>query len=104
MRTAAKVDANHAEIMEGLRKKGIAVKSTAPLGKGVPDLLASYRGVTVWFEVKQPGEKPNAAQVEFLSTWPGLAYVVESADEAHRLIVEAARPCACRSSREEAEQ
>lgn len=92
MRTAAKVDGNHAQIVSALRKAGIAVKSLAAVGKGVPDLLCAFRGTTVLLEVKQHGEKANAAQIEFLSTWPGHAYIVWSADEAVRVVVEAARP------------
>jgi len=35
---AAKVDANHSEIVSALRKCGISVQSTASIGKGFPDL------------------------------------------------------------------
>lgn len=92
MRTAAKVDGNHGQILDALNKfPGMRAYSTAQLGKGKPDILAAFRGATVWLEVKQPGEKPNAAQVEFLASWPGKAYVVCDPDEAVRVVVEAAR-------------
>jgi len=40
MRRRAKVDGNHAEIVEALRKKGWLVLSLAPVGDGCPDILA----------------------------------------------------------------
>lgn len=91
LRTAAKVDGNHAQIVSALRKAGIAVKSLAAIGGGFPDLLCAFRGVAVLLEIKRPGEKPNAAQIEFLATWPAPAYVVQSEEEAIRMVVEAAR-------------
>ena len=92
-RQAAKVDGNHGAIVKALRDfPGIAVKSLAALGKGVPDLLVAFRGTTVLLEVKQPGEKPNAGQIRFMADWPGLVYIVSDGDEAVRVVVEAARP------------
>jgi hypothetical protein len=93
MRTAAKTDGNHGQIVKALRDfPGIAVLSLAALGKGCPDLLVAFRGVTCLLEVKQPGKKPNAGQIKFIADWPGLVYVVSSGDEAVRVVVEAARP------------
>lgn len=97
MRHAAKVDANHSEIVGELRKRGIAVTSLAQIGKGVPDLLACFRGVLVLLEVKIPGEDLNAAQKEFAEVWP--VKVVRSKDEAVLACVEAARPIHCRFER-----
>lgn len=96
LRTAAKVDQNHAEIMEALRKAGIAAKSTAAMGKGFPDIIAATRETTVLLEVKSGGEKPNTAQIEFMASWPGRVYVVRSGEEAVDVVIAAARPCACR--------
>lgn len=39
MRRAAKVDANHAAIVDRLRAMGCLVQSLAAIGGGVPDLL-----------------------------------------------------------------
>lgn len=89
---AGRVDLNHAEIIAALRKAGIAAKSTAAIGAGFPDIIAATRGVTVLLEVKQPGEKANSAQMAFLASWPGRAYMVTSPEEAIRVVVESARP------------
>lgn len=36
------------------------------LGPGTPDLHVLFRGQAYWLEVKQPGEKPRADQVEWM--------------------------------------
>jgi hypothetical protein len=43
----------------------------------------------VFLEVKQPGEKQNAAQIKFAERWP--VAVVRSGPEAVLAVVEAAR-------------
>lgn len=84
-------DTNQAEIVTALRKAGIAVKSLGAVGDGCPDLLVAFRETTVLLEVKSPGGQLRASQIEFLASWPGKAYVVESGEEAVRVVVEAAR-------------
>lgn len=102
MRKMGRVDANHGQVVDALRQFGCVVRSTAQLGDGFPDLIVGYRGVLVVLEVKD-GSKPEsarkltAAEVKFLSEWPR-AYVVTSPQDAIEAVVEAARPCACRSS------
>jgi hypothetical protein len=93
VRRAAKVDLNHREIVEALRKLPCEVLSLAPVGSGCPDILALFRGRLVLLEVKQPGEKQNAAQLAFASRWP--VSVVRSGAEAVDAVVAAGRPCAC---------
>jgi len=44
MRRTAKVDANHREIVDALRRIGAGVQSLAGVGNGVPDLLVYFRG------------------------------------------------------------
>lgn len=100
MRRAAHIDGNHGEVVTALRRAGIAVLSLAAVGKGVPDLLCAFRETTVLLEVKNPDSdrgkpsKVSAATVGFIASWPGKAYVVWSAEEAVRVVVEAARPSA----------
>ena len=97
MRRAAKVDGNHGAVVEALRKAGIAVKSLASVGGGMPDLLCALRGVNVLLEVKD-GSKPKweltltKAEAEFFGTWPGPVFLVKSPEEAVSVVVEAARP------------
>lgn len=96
VRRAGKVDGNHGEVMQALRGLGCVVKSLAAVGGGFPDLLVGFRGVLVLLEVKDGSLPPSKRklttdQAEFVATWPA-TYVVESPDEAVRVVVEAARP------------
>lgn len=59
MRRAARVDANHSEIVQLLREIGCSVQSLAGVADGCPDLLVGYRGQTFLFEVKD-GMKPSS--------------------------------------------
>ncbi len=61
MRRVARVDSNQAEVVKALRKIGVVVTPIHQLGKGVPDLLCSYRQVWTLLEVKD-GEKPPSAR------------------------------------------
>jgi Holliday junction resolvase len=80
MRRAAKVDGNHALIVEHFRARGCSVLSLAAMGKGVPDLLVAKQGVTWLVEVKQPKGKQNLQQEEWVEKWAGCWAVVK--DEA----------------------
>lgn len=96
MRRAARVDGNHADVVAALRGAGIQVVSTAAMGKGFPDLLCAFRGLLVLLEVKDGTLPPSARALtkqeqEFIAAWPR-SYVVTSAEEAVRVVVEAARP------------
>ncbi len=76
MRRAARVDGNHAEIVDFFKKLGCSVLSLAPLGGGVPDLLVAINGITWLVEVKMPNGKENKMQIEFAITWKGCRAVV----------------------------
>jgi Holliday junction resolvase len=76
MRRAARVDGNHAQIVDCFKKLGCSVLSLAPLGKGVPDLLVAINGITWLVEVKMPSGKENELQIEFAITWKGCRAVV----------------------------
>ncbi len=85
---AGRVDGNHAAIVSALRKIGCRVWSTAPLGRGFPDLLVLRLGRLWLFEVKFPGEKLNDAEVKFHSEWRSESVcIVRSVDEAIALVV-----------------
>ncbi len=82
-----KLDGNHNEILKGLRDWGAAAESTAAVGKGFPDIIASYAGRTVLFEVKDPAQKPSARrltddEVKFHASWRGNLAVVETIEQA----------------------
>ena len=60
VRRRAKVDGNHGEIVDALRRAGASVTSLAAVGKGVPDLLVGHAGRTALVEVKDGSLPPSA--------------------------------------------
>lgn len=92
MRRAAKIDANHHEIVDALRKVGASVHSLAAVGCGVPDLLVGYHGLTHLLEVKDGSKPPSARkltkdQQDWHRDWRGAdVYVVTSVDDALKAI------------------
>ena len=93
MRRAAKVDQNQSEIVAALRGIGATVQPLHAVGQGCPDLLAGFRGRNVLIEVKDGSRPPSARkltpdQSEWHAGWKGQACVVESIDDALRVIVE----------------
>lgn len=73
---AAKVDANHAQVVSALRAAGAMVESLAGVGKGVPDLLVGVSGRLALFEIKdgakvKSAQKLTPAQVEWHARWAG---------------------------------
>lgn len=93
MRRAAKVDANQTEIVKALRQVGASVQSLAATGKGVPDLLVGFRGKNLLLEVKDGGKAKSARkltpdQIEWHQGWRGHVAVVESAEQAIKVLGE----------------
>ena len=87
MRRAAKVDANQSEIVFALRSIGARVAPTHAVGQGFPDLVVSFRGRNVLFEVKDPSQPPSKRRLTpdqkiFHDEWDGELYVVETAEQA----------------------
>jgi len=76
MRRAAKVDANHTEIVDCFKKLGCSVLSLAAMGKGVPDLLVATNGITWLVEVKSGKGKENELQKEWAENWQGARALV----------------------------
>jgi len=83
-RTWGKPDTNQAAIVAALRKVGVSVMVTAPLGDGQPDLVCSWRGRVTFLEVKRPGKKLRPNQTRWVAAWDPFANfaVVETAVEA----------------------
>lgn len=85
-RRAARVDANHAEIRDGLRALGVDVEDMSGLGAGRPDLLTWKYGRLVWLECKVPkGGSLTPAQEKWHASAKAKgipAFVVRSLDEA----------------------
>ena len=87
MRRAAKIDANHSEIVAALRAVGCTVQSLASAGKGVPDLLVGTGGENVLMEVKDGSLIPSARkltpdQIAWHGSWRGRVFVVNTIAEA----------------------
>lgn len=83
VRTAAKVDANHLEIVTALRRAGYWCQSTASMGKGFPDVLVKSKANRLaLFEIKTPAGKLTADEREWHERFDGPVYVVRSIEEA----------------------
>lgn len=82
MRRNARVDRNHQEIVTAFRKLGASVLSLANLGRGVPDLLVAWCGVTMLVEVKTPKGKENDLQKEWAESWQGQIFIVRDVEGA----------------------
>ena len=92
MRRAAKTDANHAAIRNGLRRiPGVTVADTSGAGDGFPDLVCGFAGINTLLEIKD-GDKPPShrrlkpAQATFRDTWRGQYAVVTTLDEAIEIV------------------
>ena len=91
MRRAAKIDSNQIQVVSALRAAGASVQSLAAVGKGVPDLLVSIRGVNLLMEIKD-GNKPKSAQkltddqLKWHGAWQGPVCVVDGPEAALRMI------------------
>ena len=91
MRRAARRDANHAEVRDGLRAAGCKVLDLGAVGKGCPDLLVGFRGRLRLLEVKDGSKPPSARELTpdeqaFFREWGDGArlpvHVVRSLDDA----------------------
>ena len=90
--TYARIDENQPAIVKVLVEAGAGVLSLAEVGKGCPDLLVwSPDGEYLLIEIKNP-DKPKRdrdltpAQVKFHSTWKGIINIIETPEQALRLI------------------
>lgn len=71
-----RVDRNHGEIVDALRKLGATVQSLATIGDGCPDLLIGYRGLTILMEIKDGNAIPSKRlltedELKFQVRWTG---------------------------------
>lgn len=86
MRTAARVDANQAEIVDALRRTGATVQLLHMVGRGCPDVLVGYRGVNYLLEIKTETGTLTPDEVWFFEVWHGQACVVRSIEDALKII------------------
>ena len=83
---AAKVDLNHGEIVDALRKCGVSVQSLASIGKGCPDLLCAKPDGMWLIEVKGPKGKLTPDQQEFITGWRGPVHIARTVDDALKIV------------------
>lgn len=81
MRRAAKVDLNHAEILEAVRIAGWKAISTAAIGNSFPDALVAKGGFMALLEVKSEDGKLTKGQEEFCATWPGVVILARTVNQ-----------------------
>lgn len=92
MRRAAKVDANHDQVVTALRAAGARVLSLAAVGGGVPDLLVGFGCRFYALEVKDGSLSPSRRrltpdQEEWHREWAEYPVcIVHSPEEALRAI------------------
>ena len=84
MRRDAKVDTTHGPIRDHLRAAGWAVRTTARVGDGFPDLIVARRGFTALVECKTGKCGLTEGQGEFARSWPGVYVKANSPEEAER--------------------
>lgn len=90
MRLRARVDGNHAEIVQALRKVGCRVLDLSKVGAGCPDLLVSlpprkHLPELVLMEVKTARGKMTQHQRDFEAAgWP--VFMVRSVEDALRIV------------------
>ena len=80
-----KTDANQSAIVAVLREVGATVVDLSAVGRGVPDLLVGFRGVSYLLEVKNVKGKNRTTpdQDVFYAWWRGAPVaIVRTADEA----------------------
>jgi hypothetical protein len=84
----SRADLNQNEIVKALRSVGVTVHITNQVGNGFPDLVCGVFGKNFLIEVKNKETRGRltAEQEIFLDKWKGKVFVVETVDEALRVV------------------
>jgi len=90
MRSHAKKDANHVQVVTQLRKIGATVLDIAVL-KNCCDIAVGYHGKNYLFEIKDPEKTPSQkklteGEVGFHESWRGQVNVIETIDDAMKIM------------------
>lgn len=95
-RRAAKRDANHGRIRDGLRDCGYEVEDTGDLGNGMSDLIVKHRGTgrVRFVEIKDPSQPPSKRgltpdEKRYQALLGDLYVVVETLEQAVRAMTAA---------------
>jgi len=81
MRTAARSDANQKAIMDAARAVGAVVTDIHRHGRGVPDLLISFRGRWYLVEVKDADGNLTKKEREFINLHDAPVYIVRTPEQ-----------------------
>jgi Holliday junction resolvase len=77
MRGHVKRDANHGEIVDVLKAYGFSVYDAAHAGRGFPDLVVGFDGLTFLAEIKSSEKAPlTDGQEDFRRQWRGSPVVI----------------------------
>ena len=87
MKRAARLDANHHEIVRALEAVGARVQSLASVGSGCPDLVVGWRRRNILLEVKDGAKIPSKRRLtpdeeRWHRTWSGQVAIVHNVTEA----------------------
>lgn len=82
MRKYARQDANHKDIRAAFERLGCSVADLSSLGKGLPDLLVGFGGLSLCVEVKDGSKPPSKRRLtedeeRFRMNWKGGYKIVE---------------------------
>ena len=87
MRTAARVDANQAQIVQALRHVGATVQPLHQVGHGCADILVLFRGQLFALEIKMERGALTDDERRWHEQWQSpFVHVVHSVDEALRVL------------------
>lgn len=91
MRKHGRTDSNHTQVISAMRQMGATVTSLASLGKGVPDILVSYRGGWKLCEIKDGSKPPCQRKLthdesKWINNQKAPVYLIESVQDAIDLI------------------
>lgn len=89
--SAKRTDANQPDIVQALRQAGATVQHLHEVGKGCPDILIGFRGANYAAEIKDGSKAPSKRRLtpdeqEWHENWRGQVAIVETVDDALRLI------------------
>lgn len=88
-----RTDVNQTEIVRFFRKLGVTVQILSMVGKGCPDLLIACNSYNILIEIKD-GKKSTSKQKltkdekSFFEMWKGEVYIINSIEQAHKLLNE----------------
>lgn len=93
LRRAAKVDANQPEIVEAFRRMGCSVLNISQLKRCCDIVVSKGLRATAMVEIKD-GSLPKSkrqlteGEMDFMHSWKGLYFIVESLDDVVRVVRE----------------